>query len=125
MALQPRWDTYEIMESGAHPELIGKRLTTLADERATDPLDTLLDLSADERDLEALRVKTVLANDDPDGIAMLLKEPGCVLGLSDAGAHIGQLCDAPLPTDLLGNWVRERQCPHARGGRAQAHARAG
>jgi N-acyl-D-amino-acid deacylase len=21
---------------------------------------------------------------------------------------VGQLCDAPLPTDLLGNWVRER-----------------
>ena len=56
-----------------------------------------------------LRVKTIIANDDPDGIAMLLKEPGCTLGLSDAGAHIGQLCDAPLPTDLLGNWVRERQ----------------
>jgi N-acyl-D-aspartate/D-glutamate deacylase len=32
-----------------------------------------------------------------------------VLGLSDAGAHVAQLCDAPLYTDLLGNWVRERQ----------------
>jgi N-acyl-D-amino-acid deacylase len=31
-----------------------------------------------------------------------------VLGLSDAGAHVGQLCDAPLPTDLLGTCVRER-----------------
>ena len=31
-----------------------------------------------------------------------------MLGLSDAGAHIDQLCDAPLPTDLLGTWVRER-----------------
>ena len=31
-----------------------------------------------------------------------------VLGLSDAGAHVGMLCDAPLPTDFLGNWVRER-----------------
>ena len=31
-----------------------------------------------------------------------------MIGLSDAGAHVGQLCDAPLPTDLLGNWVRER-----------------
>ena len=30
------------------------------------------------------------------------------LGLSDAGAHVDQLCDAPLPTDLLGTWVRER-----------------
>ncbi len=39
---------------------------------------------------------------------MLLNEPGCTLGLSDAGAHVSQLCDAPLPTDLLGTWVRER-----------------
>ena len=78
-------------------------------ERGTDPFDTLLDLSADERDIKALRVKTILANDDADGIAMLLNEPGCTLGLSDAGAHVGQLCDAPLPTDLLGNWVRERE----------------
>jgi N-acyl-D-aspartate/D-glutamate deacylase len=30
------------------------------------------------------------------------------LGLSDAGAHVDQLCDAPLATDLLGNWVRDR-----------------
>ena len=44
-----------------------------------------------------------------DGIAGLLREEQCTLGLSDAGAHVGQLCDAPLPTDLLGNWVRERQ----------------
>ena len=107
--LVPRWDTYEIMESGAHPKMVGRRLDAVAEERGTDPFDTLLDLSADEADLKALRVKTILANDDPDGIAMLLNEPGCVLGLSDAGAHVGQLCDAPLPTDLLGNWVRERQ----------------
>jgi len=39
---------------------------------------------------------------------MLLHEDGCTLGLSDAGAHVGQLCDAVLSTDLLGHWVRER-----------------
>ena len=38
----------------------------------------------------------------------LLTREHVALGLSDAGAHVGQLCDAPLPTDLLGNWVRER-----------------
>src|SRR5205807_10081748 len=31
------------------------------------------------------------------------------LGLSDAGAHVDQLCDAPLFTDLLATWVRDRQ----------------
>ena len=50
----------------------------------------------------------MLANDDEDGVRTLLQEEGCTLGLSDAGAHVGQLCDAPLPTDLLGNWVREK-----------------
>jgi N-acyl-D-amino-acid deacylase len=38
----------------------------------------------------------------------LLTEPNCTLGLSDAGAHVGQLCDAPQATDFLGNWVRDR-----------------
>jgi N-acyl-D-aspartate/D-glutamate deacylase len=107
--LPPRWDTYEVMESDSHPELVGRKLTAIAAERGTDPFDTLLDITADERDIKTLRVKAVLANDDPEGIAILLNEPGCTLGLSDAGAHVGQLCDAPLPTDLLGNWVRERE----------------
>jgi len=30
-----------------------------------------------------------------------------VLGLSDAGAHASQLCDACFSTHLLGHWVRE------------------
>jgi N-acyl-D-amino-acid deacylase len=107
--LPPRWGTYEVMESAANSESIGKRLTDVAADRESDPFDTLLDLAGEEPHLGALRVKTVLANDDPEGIAGLLNEPGCTLGLSDAGAHVGQLCDAPLPTDLLGNWVRERK----------------
>ena len=106
--LPPRWDTYEIMESTAHPDHVGRKLVDVAAETGADPFDALLDLSADETDLKHLRVKAVLANDDAEGVAMLLNEPGCTLGLSDAGAHVGQLCDAPLPTDLLGNWVRER-----------------
>ena len=40
---------------------------------------------------------------------MLLQQDGCTLGLSDAGAHVGQLCDAPQATDFLGNWVRDRE----------------
>jgi N-acyl-D-aspartate/D-glutamate deacylase len=106
--IPPRWDTFEVMESAAHPDLIGRRLADVAAERGVDCLDLLLDLGLAEPDLKSLRVKAILANDDPDGIAMLLREPGTTLGLSDAGAHVGQLCDAPLPTDLLGNWVRGR-----------------
>jgi N-acyl-D-amino-acid deacylase len=31
------------------------------------------------------------------------------MGLSDAGAHVGSICDAVMPTDFLANWVRDRQ----------------
>ncbi|TMK60992.1 MAG: amidohydrolase, partial [Actinobacteria bacterium] len=67
----------------------------------------MLDLAMSE-DLET-RYMIVLANDDEDGIYRLLHEDQMLLGLSDAGAHVSQLCDAVLPTDLLGNWVRERE----------------
>jgi N-acyl-D-aspartate/D-glutamate deacylase len=105
--LIPRWDTYEIAESPAHPDLVGRRLDELAAERAGRPFDVMLDLALDEPDLK-LRVRCILANDDPVDVGALLTEDNCTLGLSDAGAHVGQLCDAPQATDLLGKWVRER-----------------
>ena len=106
--IPPRWETYEIMESDANPDLVGRRLLSIAEERDGDPFDVLLDLTLAEPDLRRFRVKAVLANDDQQGIATLLNAEGCTLGLSDAGAHVGQLCDAPLATDLLGNWVRDK-----------------
>ena len=105
--LQPRWETYEIMDSTAHPELVGRKLNDLCPS-GQHQLDRLLELALDEPDL-MLRVKATLANDDMAGVTMLLGEEQCTLGLSDAGAHVGQLCDAVLSTDLLGTWVRERQ----------------
>jgi N-acyl-D-aspartate/D-glutamate deacylase len=102
-----RWDTYTMGESTAHPELIDRPLAELARERGTSPFDTLLDLALEEPDL-ALRVRMIIANDDEAEVAKLLVEEHCTIGLSDAGAHAGQLCDAPQATDLLGGWVRDR-----------------
>ena len=106
--LIPRWDSYEIMDAPSSPELVGRRLTDIANETGADPFDLLLELALLEPDLK-LRVKAMLANDDADGVAMLLNTEGCTLGLSDAGAHVGQLCDAVLSTDLLGSWVRDKK----------------
>jgi N-acyl-D-aspartate/D-glutamate deacylase len=104
----PRWETFDIAQSAAHPELEGRMVRDLARERSVSAFDVLLDLALEEPDL-ALRVRCILANDDTDEVAALLREPHCAVGLSDAGAHVGQLCDAPQATDLLGNWVRGRK----------------
>jgi N-acyl-D-aspartate/D-glutamate deacylase len=104
--MRPRWETCEISESARSPELEGRRVDELARERGCSPLDVICEVAlADDLDT---RFRIYIANDDVDEVSDLLTHEHVALGLSDAGAHVGQLCDAPLPTDLLGTWVRER-----------------
>ena len=105
-ALTTRWDHFELAESEAHPELIDERLVDIAKQRGVSPLDAMIELSLEE-DLET-RFRYIQANYEAEGIEHLLNQEQMALGLSDSGAHVGMLCDAPLPTDLLGQWVRER-----------------
>jgi N-acyl-D-aspartate/D-glutamate deacylase len=104
--MKPRWETFEVSESERFPELVGRRVTDIARERGCGPLDVLCELAVAE-DLDT-RFRAYIANDDVDAVSHLLTHDSVALGLSDAGAHVDQLCDAPLPTDLLGRWVRER-----------------
>jgi N-acyl-D-aspartate/D-glutamate deacylase len=86
--------------------LIGTSIATLAAERRADPADTLLDLAIADN-LETLFDFPVL-NTDPDGVRLLITDPRFLIGLSDGGAHVDQLCDAGYATYMLGKWVRER-----------------
>ncbi|HEY1739961.1 MAG TPA: amidohydrolase family protein [Acidimicrobiia bacterium] len=104
--MKPRWDTFEVSESARFPELQGRRVNEIARERGVSPLDVMCQVALEEN-LET-RFRAYIANDEVPEVAQLLSHDHVVLGLSDAGAHIDQLCDAPLPTDLLGTWVRER-----------------
>ncbi|HMS05677.1 MAG TPA: amidohydrolase family protein [Burkholderiaceae bacterium] len=40
-----------------------------------------------------------------DVVGQMLRHPRALLGLSDAGAHVGTICDASFPTFLLTHWV--------------------
>ena len=95
----------------------------LAAERGVDPTDLVLDLAL-ETDLEA-RFRMAVLNYDEDEVEELLTDPHTMLGLSDAGAHASQLCDACFSTHLLVAVGARAQGAHARGGGAQAHDRAG
>jgi N-acyl-D-aspartate/D-glutamate deacylase len=91
----------------ADPSLEERRMTEVAAERGQHPIDLALDLAL-ATNLEA-RFRMAVFNHDEAEVAELLAEPATVLGLSDAGAHASQLCDACFATHLLGHWVRDKQ----------------
>jgi len=100
------WATMFVQESTVHPDLVdGPRLSDLAEKAGVTPFEVMVELSLAE-DLRT-RFGVILANGDEAGVAELLQDERCLLGISDAGAHANQLCDASYPTDLLGHWCRD------------------
>jgi len=43
-----------------------------------------------------------------EAVRQMLDHPRALLGLSDAGAHVGTVCDASFSTFMLTHWVRDR-----------------
>ena len=111
--MKPRWETFEVSESERFPELQGRRVSDLARERGCSPLDVMCEIAVAE-DLDDALPRVHRQRRRRRGRATCSRTTSVALGLSDAGAHIDQLCDAPLPTDLLGTWVRERGVHAAR-----------
>jgi N-acyl-D-aspartate/D-glutamate deacylase len=105
--LNSRWDSIRVLESPGHPELVGRSIGALAAERGSSPFDAICDLAIGD-DLRT-RLSVTFANDEVEGVTKLLQGEGCILGLSDAGAHVSQICDAIMPTDFLAHWVRDRE----------------
>jgi len=89
------------------PSLEERTVDEVAVERGVHPIDLALDLAL-ATNLDA-RFRMAVFNHDEAEVAELLAEPDAVLGLSDAGAHASQLCDACFSTYLLSRWVREKQ----------------
>ncbi len=88
------------------PALEERNLADIARERGVDTTDLAFDMAL-KTDLKA-RFRTAVLNTDEEAIGEMLHDPNTVLGLSDAGAHASQLCDACFSTHLLSHWVREK-----------------
>jgi len=102
-----RWERSWVSYYPGHPELEESNLAELARARGVDPIDLMLDIGLETK-LEA-RFRMALFNYEEDEVLALLNGKGTVIGLSDAGAHASQLCDACFSTYLMGHWVRERK----------------
>jgi N-acyl-D-aspartate/D-glutamate deacylase len=48
-------------------------------------------------------------NQRPEAVEEMIQNPTVILGLADAGAHVGQIMDASQPTFFLRDWVRDRK----------------
>ncbi|MCU1367965.1 MAG: Amidohydrolase 3 [Ilumatobacteraceae bacterium] len=98
-----------VAESAAHPELqFGATLAELAAERGDGATAIDVMVSIARADGFDTRFLVAMTNDDEDAVGRLLGNDQLLLGLSDAGAHTSQLCDANYATHLLGHWVREK-----------------
>ena len=100
-------DRATVSESQRHADLVGAGpLGELARARDTSAFALMIDLALEE-DL-ATRFHVPMTNDNEDQIAEMLGNDHLMLGLSDAGAHTSQLCDADFATYLLAHWWREK-----------------
>jgi len=99
-------DRIWISSCPTEPRLEERTLAEVAGEKGVDPVDLMFDLAL-ASDL-GTRFRMAIVNFDEGEVAELLADPHTVLGLSDAGAHASQLCDACFSTHLLGHWMREK-----------------
>ena len=81
-------------------------LPAIADARGVSPVEAFIDLAL-ETDGRLL-LSWPLLNQGVDAIGEMLAQPEVLMGLADAGAHVGQTMDASAPTYLLTYWARER-----------------
>jgi len=104
-AFSGKWDvvTVQVVNNLAMKALEGKSVVEIARERGKDPLDTFFDVVIEDN-LELLYTMALF-----EPIPELLGDGRTMLGVSDGGAHVAQICDAGYCTDLLGTWVREKE----------------
>jgi N-acyl-D-aspartate/D-glutamate deacylase len=87
-----------------------RSLAAIAEARGVNPLELAYDMLL-EQDGEAmllLQFANYVAG-SADFIPDLLRDPNTIIGLADAGAHYGMICDGAYPTYLLSDWTRDRQ----------------
>ena len=104
-----QWDRLHVtrVATEQNQQFLNKSIQEIATLLHKDPVDTLLDLAVDEE--TALGVTVSIINADPEAVGKLITLPDVLIGLSDAGAHVDQHCEAGVPTYILHEWVQKRQ----------------
>jgi N-acyl-D-aspartate/D-glutamate deacylase len=104
-----QWDRLHVtrVETEHNKQFLNSSLQELSLRLRKDPVDVLLDLAVEEN--TALGVTVSIINSDPEAVGKLLTLPNVLVGLSDAGAHVDQHCEAGVPTYILHEWVQKQR----------------
>ncbi len=103
-ARKPDYEWLMLMEDPCGPH---RSIAEIARERGVDPVEALIEVGL-ERDLKAFFVQP-LFNENLDDVLEMMKHPRSVVTFSDSGAHVSQIMDSSLQTQVLAYWVRRRQ----------------
>jgi N-acyl-D-amino-acid deacylase len=103
------WESVEVgrVNKKQNHRFLNQTIPDMASALRKDPIDAILDLAVDE-DLEA-GFRFLGGNADARLMSKVVQAPHVLVGLSDAGAHIDQLCNAGVPSYMLQEWVQNRQ----------------
>jgi N-acyl-D-amino-acid deacylase len=81
-------------------------IAAVAARRGVSVVEAFVDLSLESNGRVLLNYPFL--NQRLDAVAEMLADPNVVMGLADAGAHVGQIMDASQPTYMLATWGRDR-----------------
>lgn len=84
-------------------------VASTAARQGVSPVELAYDiLTADDGTNTLYLPSSNYAQGDLDAVLAMMRHPHTVLGLGDAGAHCGVICDASYPTFMLTHWTRDR-----------------
>ncbi len=84
-------------------------VAAMAERDGRDPYDLLYDLMLEDDGKRLFFAPTLNYTEfNYEVVRKMLTHPRAALGLDDAGAHCGVICDASMPTFMLTHWARDR-----------------
>jgi N-acyl-D-aspartate/D-glutamate deacylase len=101
---RPRYDRIHVLQHafGTNPTV-----EELATESGQNPVDVMIDLAL-KSDFQQF-FQQFPVKPEVKAIETMMRHPRTVMTFSDSGAHVSQIMDSSIQTDLLADWVRNRQ----------------
>ena len=85
-------------------------VAAMAETQGRDPFELFYDLMLEESGKRFFFAPMLNYTDfNYEAVRTMITHPRATMGLGDAGAHCGVICDASMPTFMLTHWARDRK----------------